>query len=386
MNLRDTADEARFRAELRTWIAAHLTEQLRGLRGARDRVSDAGRDWSRAMSAAGYAGLTWPREYGGGGRPRSFQAILYQELAHAEAPGHMGSIGLSMAGPTIIAFGTEDQKRRHLARILSAEEVWCQGFSESEAGSDLAGVRTRAELTRDGTAFRVNGHKVWSSYAHLADWCILLTRSERGSERHRGLTYLLMDMRSDGVEVRPLRQITGGAQFNELYLEDVRIPCEQVVGEVGDGWRVAMATLMHERATLGFSLAATLEVTLRRLVTLVRAQAVDDPVIRDELAGAWIDVQALQLTNQRALSALERDGVPGPEGSVAKLQWSEINQRVTHLALEVLGPDGLVTDGEGEGSWQYLQLRSRGGSIEAGTSEILRNIIAERVLALPRGR
>jgi alkylation response protein AidB-like acyl-CoA dehydrogenase len=296
-------------------------------------------------------------------------------------------IGLGMAGPTIMAHGTPEQKSAHLRGILSGDTIFCQGFSEPGSGSDLASVRTRAE--RDGDEFVVTGQKVWSSYAHVADWCILLTRSEAGSQKHRGLTYLLLDMHAPGVEVRPLRQITGDPEFNEIFLTDVRVPASNVLGEVGGGWQVAMTTLLHERGTLGFALTARLEVLFRRLLlTATKTGAAADPLVRDRIADLWVDLQGLRFTNYRSLTALMRTGVPGPEGSVAKLHWSEANQRLTTLAVELLGPDAQLA-GEGGfwgGYWQYQQLRSRGNTIEAGTSEILRTIVAERVLGLPRSR
>ena len=343
------------------------------------------RAWSRAQYDAGYSGLTWPKEYGGGGAPYTHQAIFLEEMARAEAPPHIGVIGLGMAGPTIIAHGTEEQKSRYLMPILSAAEIWCQGFSEPDAGSDLAGVRTSARL--DGHRFVVDGQKVWSSFAHIADWCILLTRSDPDSTRHAGLTYLVVDMHAPGVEVRPLRQITGEAEFNEIFFSGVDVPVENVLGEVGGGWQVAMTTLLHERGTLGFALQAALEVQIRKLAALARDRGAD-PLQRDRIAREWIEMQALRYTNYRALSQLVKTGMPGPEGSISKLVWSEANQRVTKLALELLGPDASLGEDNAPyaGYWQYQQLRSRGNTIEAGTSEILRNIVAERVLGLPRSR
>ncbi|HVE99408.1 MAG TPA: acyl-CoA dehydrogenase [Mycobacteriales bacterium] len=393
MDFRDSPDEASFRAELRAWLAENLPV------GWADRAPEAGRgdedlsrEWSRKLHAAGYAGLTWPKEYGGGGAPYPHQAIFLEETARADAPTHIGVIGLGMAGPTIIVHGTDAQKAQHLERILSGETVFCQGFSEPGAGSDLASVRTRADL--DGDHFVVNGQKVWSSYAHIADWCILVTRSEPGSEKHRGLTYLLVDMHSPGVEVRPLRQITGDPEFNEIFFTDVRVPVENVLGEVGGGWGVAMTTLLHERGTLGFALTARLEVLLTKIIALARTpdeagrRPGDDPVLRDRIAQHWVELQALRFTNYRSLTSLVKTGVPGPEGSVAKLHWSESNQRLTSLALELIGPAAQLDGAEGvwSGFWQYQQLRSRGNTIEAGTSEILRNIIAERVVGLPKSR
>jgi alkylation response protein AidB-like acyl-CoA dehydrogenase len=386
VDLRDTPEEVAFREELRAWLEENLPAELLGYRGGEARFEGpAMRAWSRALYDAGYAGLTWPQEYGGGGAPYSFQAIFLEEMARAEAPPHVGVIGLGMAGPTIVAHGTEEQKSRYLAPILSAEEIWCQGFSEPGAGSDLAGVRTNATL--DGHRFVVDGQKVWSSFAHIAHWCLLLARSEQGSARHAGLTYLIADMHAPGVEVRPLRQLTGEAEFNEIFFTGVEIPVENVLGEIGGGWQVAMTTLLHERGTLGFALQAALEVQVRKLVALARDRGAD-PLLRDKIAREWTEMQALRMTNYRALSQLMKTGIPGPEGSIAKLVWSEANQRVTKLALELLGPDAsLAADNAPYGGyWQYQQLRSRGNTIEAGTSEILRNIVAERVLGLPRSR
>jgi alkylation response protein AidB-like acyl-CoA dehydrogenase len=386
MDLRDTPEEAAFRAELRSWLEEHLPEELQGHRGGAARFDGpAMREWSRALYDAGYAGLTWPKEYGGGGAPYTHQAIFLEELARAEAPPHIGVIGLGMAGPTIMAHGTEEQKARHLAPILSAEEIWCQGFSEPGAGSDLAGVRTSARV-EDGH-FVVDGQKVWSSFAHLAHWCLLLTRSDPESTRHAGLTYLIVDMHSPGVEVRPLRQITGESEFNEIFFTGVEVPADNILGEVGGGWQVAMTTLLHERGTLGFALQAALEVQVRKLVALARDRGADQ-LQRDRIAHEWSEMQALRFTNARALSQLVKTGLPGPEGSISKLVWSEANQRVTKLALELLGPDAALAEENAPygGYWQHQQLRSRGNTIEAGTSEILRNIVAERVLGLPKSR
>jgi alkylation response protein AidB-like acyl-CoA dehydrogenase len=383
VDLRDTPEEAAFRGEVDAWIEANLTDELRGGRFGERRFEKAGREWSRKLYEAGYAGLTWPKEYGGAGAAYSYQAIFLEETAKAEAPQHIGVIGLGMAGPTIIAHGTEEQKQRYLPKILSADEIWCQGFSEPGAGSDLASVRTKAELR--GDHFVVDGQKVWSSFAHIADWCILVARSDPSSAAHAGLTYLIVDMHAPGVEVRPLRQITGEAEFNEIFFTGVEVPRENVVGEIGDGWAVAMTTLLHERGTLGFALTGVLDVAVRKLIALARERGVDDPRLLDRVAEEWIELQALKFTNYRALTQLMKTGIPGPEGSVSKLHWSESNQRLTKLALELLGEEAQVVYGD-DGDWQYQQLRSLGNTIEAGTSEILRNIIAERVLGLPRSR
>jgi len=393
VDFRDTPEEATFRGELRSWFAANLPP------GWADREPTVGledpefsRAWSARLFAAGYSGITWPKDYGGLGLPPTYQGIYLEESARHDAPAHIGVIGLGMAGPTILAWGTEEQKSRYLSRLLSGAEVWCQGFSEPDAGSDLAGARTRAEL--DGDAWVVNGQKVWSSYAHIADHCILVVRTDPSAERHRGLSYLLVDMKSPGVVVRPLRQITGDPEFNEIYFTDVRVPRDSILGAPGEGWNVAMTTLLHERGTLGFALTARFEALLGRLVETActtRPDCVrpaDDPLVRDRVAALAIDLEALRFTNYRALTSLVRTGAPGPEGSVAKLHWSEANQRLTKLAQDVLGPASRVdgADAWWGGFWAYQQLRSRGNTIEAGTSEVLRNIIAERVVGLPRSR
>jgi alkylation response protein AidB-like acyl-CoA dehydrogenase len=393
VDFRDTPEEASFRAELRGWLEQNLPADWAGRLPTVGRWDEAfSREWSRKLYDAGYVGLTWPKEFGGGGLPHTFQGIYLEETARIGAPDHIGGIGLGMAGPTIIAWGSDEQKQRYLSPLLSGEEVWCQGFSEPGSGSDLAGAKTRAVL--DGDEWVVNGQKVWSSYAHIADWCILVVRTDPDASKHRGLSYLLVDIHTPGVEVRPLRQITGDPEFNEIFFTDVRVPRTSMLGQPGDGWNVAMTTLLHERGTLGFALTAALERQLRNLIRLAQAPTPDgrvpaqDPVVRDRIAQEWIDLQALRFTNYRSLTRLEKTGVPGPEGSVAKLHWSETNQRLTKLGLSLQGLASQL-DGDGaiwDGYWQYQQLRSRGNTIEAGTSEVLRNIIAERVVGLPRSR
>ena len=386
MDFRDTPEQAAFREELQAWLDEHLPEELRGHRGGGARFDGPEiRQWSRALHDGGWVGISWPAEYGGRGLSPRFQAIYLEEEARAEAPPHIGVIGLGMAGPTIISRGTEAQKARYLEPLLAADEIWCQGFSEPGAGSDLAGVRTSARL--DGDRFVLDGQKVWSSYAHIADFCILVARSDPDSQRHAGLTYLIVDMHAPGVEVRPLTQITGDPEFNEIFLSGVEVPVENVIGEIGGGWDVAMTTLLHERGTLAFALVARLEVQVNKLVALVADRGAT-ATQREAVAREWCQLQALRWTAYRSLSALERTGLPGPEGSILKLQWSEANQRITKLALDLLGPDAQLLPGNApyDGYWTIQQLRSRGNTIEAGTSEILRNIVAERVLGLPRSR
>src|SRR6266568_4682984 len=384
MELRDTPDEAAFRQEVRDFIAPNLPSSSKQ-RGAR-RFEDADREWSHKLGEAGYAGLTWPKEYGGAGAPYSHQAIFLEELARAEAPSHLGVIGLGMAGPTIMAWGSSEQKNRYLSKILTADEIWCQGFSEPDAGSDLAASRTRIE--DKGDHFLVNGQKVWSSFAHIADFCILVGLGLPDAPRYKNLTYVVVDMHTPGVEVRPRVQITGQPEFNEIFFTDVQVPKENLLGAVGEGWQVAMTTLLHERGTLGFALSATLAVSVRKLIALAKEREVTDPILLDRIAREWVELQALKYTNYRSLTTLQKTGIPGPEGSASKLVWSENNQRLTKLALEILGSQAQLTNGGGyaDGYWQYQQLRSRGNTIEAGTSEILRNIVAERVLGMPRSR
>ncbi len=396
MDLRDSPDEAAFRERLRTWLAENIPEGW-GRPGFKEPEGDERlsffKDWSRRLYNAGFIGLTWPEEYGGHDAPLTHQVIFLEEMGRSGAPEHVGPIGLGMAGPTILAHGTEEQKRRYLPPLLTGDEVWCQGFSEPGAGSDLAALSTRAELR--GDEYVITGQKVWSSFAHFADFCILLARTDPTGTKHQGLTYFVLPMRAEGVDVRPLRQITGEAEFNEIFLDGVRVPAENVVGAPGQGWNVAITTLMHERANLAVMLTVRLEVVLSQLMDLARTtrregrRAADDPLVRDRIAELWTELQALRLTNYRALSTMLATGFPGPEGSTVKIVWAETNQRLTKLALEIEGPYAMLSGGEHavqDGLWQRLQLRSRGNSIEGGTSEILRGIIAERILSLPKSR
>ena len=378
MDLRDTAEEAAFRAELRAWLAEHVP---------RHRADASPGDWTKALHAAGYTGLTWPAAYGGRGLPPTYQGIYAEESALAEAPDHVNVIGLGMVGPTIVSHGTPGQQKRFLEPILSGEFVFCQGFSEPDAGSDLAAVRTRAVATADG--WRVTGEKVWSSYAHQADWCLLLARTQPDTTGHAGLTCLLVDMRSPGVQVLPLRQSTGDSDFNQIVLTDVQVPRDCVLGPVGEGWRIAMTTLAHERGTFGITLTARLAVEFDRLLRTVHDLGLaDDPAVRAEVADLHVQLQGLRWTGHRTMAALARTGKPGPESSILKLHWSVTNQRLAAFALRLLGPAAVLDgpDSRAAGHWQHLRLRSRANSIEGGTSEILRGIIAERVLGLPRTR
>jgi alkylation response protein AidB-like acyl-CoA dehydrogenase len=377
MDLTLTPAEREFRDELRGWIADnHPGRTPEGDEAAFEFT----RAWQQKLNERGWAGLTWPLQYGGAGATQIEQAIFYEEIARARAPRVANTLGLVMGGPTVIAYGSDEQKERYLSPILSAEEIWCQGFSEPESGSDLASLKTRA--VRNGDEFVVTGQKVWTTMAHHAKWCMLVARTNPDAPKHRGLTYFLMDMEQDGVEVRPLRQITGEAEFNELFIEEARIPAANVVGGVDNGWRVAITTLMHERAGLAFALQVGVQIALGELVEELRESgAARDPVVRQRIAQLHIEAQVLRLLAYRGLTTAQRNGEPGPEGSLGKWLWAEVNQGLTSFAMELKGPRAALVDP----IWTFRFLRARANSIEGGTTEILKNIVAERVLGLPRG-
>jgi alkylation response protein AidB-like acyl-CoA dehydrogenase len=374
-----TPDEQAFRDELRAWLEEN--HPGRAPKGGDQEQFTFEREWQRTLHAGGWAGVSWPKEYGGRGATLIEQAIFGEELARAKAPRPANVLGLVMGGPVVIAHGTEEQKERFLEPILSAEEIWCQGFSEPESGSDLASLKTKA--VPDNGGWRVTGQKVWTTFAHEAKWCMLVARTDADVPKHKGLTYFLMDMEQDEVEVRPLRQITGEAEFNELFIEGAHIPDENVIGGVGNGWMVAITTLMNERAGLGASAALGLAQSLDELIELARERGrAEDPIVRDRVARLRIAIEGLRRGAMRALTTTMKVGVPGPEGSIAKLQWSSTNQALTELAVEIGGTEAL----EQGSTWAYRYLRSRANSIEGGTSDVLRNIVAERVLGLPKLR
>jgi alkylation response protein AidB-like acyl-CoA dehydrogenase len=379
MDLTLTAEEQAFQDEVRSWLAENHPGPVPS--GGDQARFEFERAWQRRLHEAGWAGISWPKEYGGRGATLIEQAIFSEEMARAKAPRPANVLGLVMGGPVVIAHGTEEQKERFLEPILSAEEIWCQGFSEPESGSDLASLKTKA--VREDGGWRVTGQKVWTTFAHEAKWCMLLARSDSEAPKHKGLTYFICDMEQDGIEVRPLRQITGEAEFNEIFLEGAVVPDENVVGGEGNGWNVAITTLMHERAGLGAASAITLRRDLDELVELIGERGRgDDPVIRQRVAELEIGVEALRLGALRALTEQMKVGVPGPEGSLAKWEWATTNQKLTELAADVLGPEAL----EPRSEWSYRLLRSRANSIEGGTTDVMKNIIAERVLGLPRFR
>jgi alkylation response protein AidB-like acyl-CoA dehydrogenase len=390
MDLNLTPNEQQFRDEFRAWLKKNVPpEWTGGGLGSEDREDYIKylRDWQRLLYDGGWAGISWPKAFGGRGATLVEQAIFQEEMARANAPQLIGTIGLSLVGPTIIALGTEEQKARYLPKILSGEEIWCQGFSEPNAGSDLAALGTKAVL--EGDDFIINGQKIWTSFAQIADWCLLLVRTDSEAAKHKGITCLLLDMRAPGVSVRPLRQMSGDSGFNELFFSNVRVPVQQVLGEINKGWTTAITALMNERANLGTGVQVIFKRNLEALIARSRTierngrPASEDPLVRQKLAQAYLELEILRLNTNRALTSLSKTGIPGAEGSTLKLYWSEMNQRTQQAAQEILGHYGQLKEFD-NGMWEYAYLRSRGNTIEAGTSEIQRNIIAERVLGLPK--
>jgi len=378
MDLTFDPQELAFRDELRAWLADNPA-------GEPPPGEDANfqwrRDFQRRLAEDGWAAVHWPREYGGRGATLTQSAIVFEELGRAGAPLPANVLGVLLAGPTIMSWGTEEQKDRYLTPIVTADEIWCQGFSEPEAGSDLAALKMRA--VKRGGEWIVTGQKVWTSFAQYSKWCMLVARTDFDAAKHRGLTYFLLDMEQDAVQVRPLRQMTGGAEFNELFLDRARIPDANVVGGAGNGWKVALTTLMNERAGLAFFLQVRLRELLDELLAAAAERGMlEDPMIADRFGELHMKTDVLRLTALRGLTAIEKYGQPGPEGSLTKWMWSETNQQLTQFAADVLGPDALRAGSR----WSYELLRARGNSIEGGTTEVLKNIVAERVLGLPKSR
>ena len=379
MDLTLTSEEQAFRDEVRTWLEAnHPGPEPDGDDAAKFQFQ---RDWQLRMHEDGWAGISWPEEYGGRGASLLEQTIFYGEMARASVPRPANILGLVMGGPVVMAHGDESQKERFLEPILSAQEIWCQGFSEPESGSDLASLKTKASKADGG--WTVTGQKVWTTLAHVSKWCMLVARTDSEAPKHKGLTYFICDMEQDGIEVRPLVQITGEAEFNEVFFNEAFIPDENVIGGVGNGWMVAITTLMNERAGLGASAAVGIANDLDALIGVVNERGLgSDPVLQQRVAKLKMGAEALRLGALRSLSTQMQTGTPGPEGSLSKWQWGAINQELTELATDVLGPEGIERDEE----WTYKLLRSRANSIEGGTTEVLKNIIAERVLGLPKLR
>jgi alkylation response protein AidB-like acyl-CoA dehydrogenase len=382
-------EDEEFRATVREWLATNLGGDFAGLvgKGGPGREHEFVEErlaWERRLGEGRWIGLGWPVEDGGRGLPWSQQVIFYEEYARAGAPGRVGHIGEQLLGPALLMFGTQEQKARFLPGILSGTQMWCQGYSEPEAGSDLAAVRTRAEL-RD-KEWHLNGQKVWTSLAHTADWCFVLARTDPEAERHRGLSYLLVPMHQPGVEIRPIVQITGTSEFNEVFFDDARADADAIVGAPGDGWRVAMGTLGVERgvSTLGQQLG------FQREFESVLAEArgngsIGDPDIAGRIADAWIGLQVMRITAESTLGS-PPGTAPGTEASISKLLWATWHQRLGELAVDVAGPAATLTGPDyGLSDAQRLFLHTRADTIYGGSNEIQRNIIAERGLGLPRG-
>jgi len=378
-------DEA-FRAELRGWLRAHPPPQIDV--AATDDDASALREWQLALNADRWVAVHWPIEYGGRGASVTQVAIYNEELARANAPQLLGRAGITLVGPTLMAHGTEEQRRRWMPRILAGDDVWCQLFSEPDAGSDLASLTTRAE--QHGDAYVVNGQKVWSSHAQFANWGIALVRTDPSARPQKGISMLAVPMTAPGIDVRPLRQITGESEFSEVFFDDVEVPVDNVIGPEHEGWRVANTTLANERgATFIWKQQVLCRAAIDELTaTCARRGVADDPMVRQRLAQAWIEVEIFRLHNARTLARLSRGDELGAESSLVKLWWAGMSQRLYETATAVLGPDAAIVIGDDHavdgGQWPLGLLASRANSIMGGTSEIQRNIVGERLLGLPR--
>ena len=381
------------RAEVRDWLAGNLVGEFAALKGLgapgrEDEAFEERRAWNQQLAAAGLTCLGWPVEHGGRGLSVAHRVAFYEEYARADAPHKVNHFGEELLGPTLIAYGTPEQQKRFLPKILDVSELWCQGYSEPGAGSDLANVSTTAEL--DGDQWVINGQKVWTSMAHLSQWCFVVVRTEKGSKRHAGLSYLLVPLDQSGVQIRPIVQLTGSADFNEVFFDDARTDADLVVGQPGDGWRVAMGTLTFERgvSTLGQQIRYARE--LSNLVEVAeRKGAADDPLIRERLTRSWVGLQTMRSYALATMDLEQHRSRPGGDmgqgqDNVSKLLWANWHRDLGELAMDVQGKAGLLLDGGEFDEWQRLYLFSRSDTIYGGSNEIQRNIIAERVLGLPR--
>jgi len=385
VDFRFSAEDEAFRAEVRSWLGEHLVGDYAELKGAggpgREHEGfDVRLQWERLLGEHGWIGLGWPAPFGRG-VPLMQQVIFHEEYAKADAPHRVNHIGEQLLAPTVLALGTDAQRERFLPPIAQGRELWCQGYSEPDAGSDLANVKTRA--VKEGDEWVVTGQKVWTSLAHVADWCFVIARTEDGSTRHRGLSYLLVPMKQPGIDIRPIVQLTGTSEFNEVFFDGARTAVDNVVGTPGDGWRVAMATLGFERgvATLGQQIGFARE--LDAVVQLARRTgAIDDPIVDDRIAAAWA---GLQVIRHFALASLANP-TPGAEASIAKLLWANWHQQLGELAMAVQGAAATQVGDDGElDELQRLFLFARSDTIYGGSNEIQRDIIARRMLGLPRG-
>ncbi len=392
MDFRDTPEEAAFRDEVKTWLGENLVGEFAAVGGSRGTADEENWDlrmeWERKLGEAGWIGLSWPKEYGGRGATFGQQAIFNEEYVKANAPGRITFFGEGLLGPTLVAMGTEQQKQRFLPPILKATELWCQGYSEPDAGSDLANVKTKAVL--DGDEWVITGQKVWTTFAHHADWCFVITRTDFDAPAHQGISYILVPMKQPGVTYRPLRQMTGAGEFNEVFFDEARTPADMVVGEVNGGWKTAMTTLGFERGTAFLSMQLAFEREWHNVADVARKNgAADDPVIRDRLAKAYVGVRVMAYNGMRMQTALSTTGKVGPEASIGKLYWSNWHRNLGELAMDLLGPAGQIVPVAGNGEYalddfQRSYMFARSETIYAGSSEIQRNIIGERVLGLPR--
>ena len=384
-----TPREEAFRHELRAWLVANPPEGynpetfLRLDEAARFAVQLA---WQKQLHRAGWVGIHWPTAYGGRGATVTEQTIYRQEMVRARMPEVANLMGIRIAGPTLIHWGTEEQKRRYIPAILSGEEIWCQGYSEPGAGSDIAALQTRA--VADGDGFVINGQKVWTSYAQYARYCLLLARTDPAAPKHKGISCFVVDMRTPGVTVRPLRQINGDAEFNEVFFDNVRVPRANLIGKQDQGWQVAITTLLFERVT--FDVLSPVEAVLQQLIEVVkRGETGGDALVRQQVARFYSELQAIKYSSLRQLSRQLRGDPPGPESSLVKLAASELNLRVVHFATALLGPAGQVVSNSEQGIdgwyWSHCALSTHLFTLAGGTSEIQRNILGERVLGLPKG-
>jgi alkylation response protein AidB-like acyl-CoA dehydrogenase len=389
MDLHFTPEQEKFRSELRAWLDANLertwTEETRDPAHDADSLVEVRRVWQRKLNEAGYIGMGWPEEWGGRGTGEVEEAILQEELQRADAPQVPNFLGISLLGPALIHHGTEEQRRRFIPKMLSCEEIWCQGFSEPGSGSDLASLRTRAEP--DGDDFRITGQKVWTTFGPWADWIFVLARTDM-EDRYGGISFFLVPIDQEGVEMRGIRQITGESEFGEVFFDGALAKREHLVGQPGEGWRIAMTVLGYERGAATLSNPAEYDRFLDGLVSALRERGeLDRPDVRERLGRLLVDNEVLRSNGLRTLAQLAAGNAPGPESSIEKIFWSEYAQRLTDGALDLLGPDAhLATRAPGarpEVDWYYQYLWSRAGTIYSGSSEIQRNIIAKRVLRMP---
>jgi alkylation response protein AidB-like acyl-CoA dehydrogenase len=393
MDFNDTPEEAAFRAEARAWLEANAErlapgERSAGVEGRADaNAIRKAQEWQAKKADAGWACITWPKEYGGRGATAIQSVIWNQEEAKFKTPPNIFAIGQGMLGPTIMVHGTDEQKQLYLNKMLRGEEIWCQLFSEPAAGSDLAGLRTTA--VRDGDDWIINGQKIWTTGAQYSKWGMIVTRTDPNAEKHKGITYFIIDMKSPGIEIRPIKQINGMSSFNEVFFSDVRVPDRNRVGAINDGWRGALTTLMNERHSIGGGAGGPDFNDLVRLARKLRwdgKPALKDSAVRQQLADFYVRLKGLQYTSYRTQTALSRGQTPGPESSIGKLVGAPLRQEMAAFAIDLEGAAGAMIDSKAapdDAAWQHSYLGSPGLRLAGGTDEILRNIIAERVLGLP---